>query len=33
LKKYVVCANLRVDLPSDKESKGLNVWVINCLRD
>jgi len=32
LKKYVRCTNLRVDLSSDKVSKGLNVLVINCLR-
>ena len=26
-----LCTNLRVDLSSDKEYKGLNVWVIYCL--
>ena len=31
LKKYVLCTNVRVNLSSDKESKGLNVWVFNCL--
>jgi len=34
LKKHVLCRNVRVDLSSDKESKkGLNVWVLNLLRD
>jgi len=33
LKKYVLCANVHVDLSSDKDSQGLNTWVFNCLRD
>jgi len=33
LEKYVLCTNESVNLSSDKESKGLNVWVFNCLRD
>jgi len=33
LKKYVLCTNVRVDLSSDNVSKGLTVWVLNCLRD
>jgi len=33
LQKYVLCTNASVDLSSDKESKGLNVWVFNCVRD
>jgi len=32
LKKYVLCKNVRVDLSSDKEPKGLTFCVFNCLR-
>jgi len=33
LKKYVLCTCVHADLSSDEESKGLNVRVINFLRD
>jgi len=30
LEKYVLCANVRVDLSGDTKSKRLNVWVFSC---